>query len=198
MNFESLEVIEGLVRSKTAVDAGMLVLLDLCERTQPSSVWATLRAFDYAEDNRVLEEWIRRLLRTEPPPIDINGFWFGLFNPLLENGETTCGLYLCGSDRFDINDSDGSWACDPEYFPEGRYASSILSSIYRTSYDESKDTGELAEFVLCLGYSCLVVSCWCQGPLKAELMNSVPSRGIVVGFDGGANILISLLTTSSA
>ena len=58
--------------------------------------------------------------------------WFGLRNPVLDDGEPTCGLYLSGSSSFSPDSDSDEWVCDRAYRPHGRYArSSILTELYR-------------------------------------------------------------------
>lgn len=188
------ERIDRLVRAATPIRAGMLDLISLCERVRAAPVWASFRALDFESEQESLAAWVRGLLADEPPPPSINGLWFGLFNPFLDDGQPTCCLYLAGSARFDPAMSDPDWACSPEYFPEGRCsASEVLTTIYRAANAVDGEVGAQAEYALCLGYSCLVVAEWCRGPLREELSGGLAIRGITVGFDSGDGLLIDVL-----
>jgi hypothetical protein len=190
----AFERIEQLVRVPTPVRTGMVDLLDLCARTKPSPIWARFRDLDLESDQKELTSWLRKLLESEPPPTTINGLWFGLFNPYLDDGQPTSCLYLAGSERFDPSMTIPDWACGPAYFPEGRYSSSpVLTKIYRDSNAAPGQVGGQAEYALCLGYSCLVIAEWCRGPLRQELLGSVSFRGVAAGFDSGDVLLIDIL-----
>lgn len=192
----AFERIQELLRVPTTVRSGMLDLLDFCEKEKPAPIWASFRDLDLDSDQKELTNWLCRLLENEPPPVAINGLWFGLFNPYLDDGKPTSCLYLAGSERFDPSMSDPDWACGPEYFPEGRYASSqILTRIYRDSHADPEDVGGQAEFTLCLGYSCLVIAEWCRGPMRQDLLGSASFRGVAAGFDSGDVLLIDILRT---
>jgi hypothetical protein len=191
----AFEMIETLVRNRTPIRKGMATLLDLCNRVQPASVWHPLLHLDYENDARRRTDWLRNLLTEEPPLADINGLWFGLYNPYLRDGLATSCLYLAGSRRFDSHKDPREWACRAEYLPEGRYSSSsILKTIYRTVNAERSGVTGLGEYTLCLGFSCLLVAEWCRGPMRAKLLGSAPLRGVAVGFDSGDAVLIDVLT----
>jgi hypothetical protein len=185
--------IETLVRNRTAVRRGMATLPDFCNTVLPSPVWKTLLRLDYENDVRRLAEWFRNLLTSEPPPAELNGFWFGLFNPIIRRRPTSC-LYLTGSKRFDPQQSLPEWACGPAYFPEGRYShSSVLATIYRAVNEAKEDVGGQGEYTLCLGYSCLAVAEWCRGPMRATLLGDAPLRAVAVGFDSGDALPVDVL-----
>jgi hypothetical protein len=190
----AFERIEQLVRDSAPVRAGMLDLLRLCAKAKPSAIWSRFRDLDFESDQEAMTKWLRQLLKNEPPPAAINGLWFGLFNPYLDDGQPTCCLYLAGSERFDPGMSDPDWACGPEYFPEGRYSSSrVLTTIYREANAAEGEVGGQAEYALCLGYSSLVIAQWCRGPLRQELRGGVALRGVAAGFDSGDVLLIDVL-----
>lgn len=186
--------IEKLVRTWTPLPEGMSELLGLCKTTQPSQVWDELLDLDYESDCRQLTKWLEGLLANEPPPPNINGLWFGLFNPYLDDGKPTSCLYLVGSDHFDASDDNFEWACDPNYSPAGRYSnSSVLTTIYRALSRREGDVASQGEYTLCLGYSCMVVAEWCRGPMREKLFGECALRGVVVGFDSGDGVLIDVL-----
>lgn len=185
--------IENLIRDRVSVPAGMKELIHFCTEFQPSSVWPALMKLDFEQDQRDLSAWLRDLLANEPPGTAITGFWFGLFNPYLEDGQPTSCLYLAGSQRFDPNRQVVDWHCGPEYFPEGRYSKSVvLTAIYR-KVSENDDVSALGEYSLCLGYACLVVANWCRGAMREELLAAAEVRGVAVGFDSGDLVMIDVL-----
>lgn len=186
--------IEQLVRASAPVRAGVFELIALCEEMAPSPIWARFRELDWQSDQQGLTQWLKNLLEDEPPPSTINGFWFGLFNPYLDDGKPTCRLYLAGSERFDPSMGDPDWPCHPAYFPEGRYSpSDVLTVIYRDSEAAGGRVVPIAEYALGLGYSALVIADWCKGSLRQELLGSATSRGVVAGFDDGDFLLIDVL-----
>jgi len=187
----AFELIESLVRDRTPIRKGMAVLLDLCNRVIPSTVWEPLLHLDYENDARQWTKWLTDLLESEPPPAEINGFYFGLFNPIRRDGTATSCLYLGGSTRFDNTD----WSSGLEYCPESRHMfSSILSAIYRAVNAAEEGISAQGEFTLCLGYASLLVASWCHGTTRTALLGESTLRGVAVGFDAGDLMQIDVLT----
>jgi hypothetical protein len=194
LSIQSYRKIERLVRNKTPLVAGMHTLLDFCQKLQPSPRWKKLYQLNYEEDLLNLAFWLETVLLVEPPPKSITGYWFGLFNPILEDGVPTSCLYLAGSKLFDPEMKEPDWACDADYLPEERYLdSAVLTEIYRTVSKGRSGIGELGEYTLCLGYAALAMAACCRSPLRDLLVGKAASRGVVVGFDGGDEILIDVL-----
>jgi hypothetical protein len=172
----------------------MRELTEYCRRKYPAHEWDDLDRLDIDTDYNVLRESLSRTLSSEPPGPEIDGFWFGLFNPVLESGEATCGLYICGSDRFDPADQECEWAVNPVYWPDGRYLeSTVLSQIYSIAASGTDEVASAGEYVLCLGYACLSVARMCKpGELQA-LMRSRRTRAVAVGFDSGDSIIVATI-----
>lgn len=186
--------IDELLESRAPVGAGMTSLLDLCTGAEPDSVWEDLRDLDFEADFADLSSWLEQVFTDEPPGDRINALWFGLFNPILDDDEPTCCLYICGSQRFDPKVRGFEWACNPEYFPEERYADSdALTTMYRTLATKETGVFRRGEYTLCLGYAALCVSQWCHGPMRTTLLGIATMRGVAVGFDAGGGLLIDVL-----
>ena len=184
------KLIQKCVRNRTPLTEGMRLWLDYCEHQYPAKVWAGLRKLDYETDFDGLTLWLADLLQSEPPPRTINGLWFGLYNPILKDGQPTCELYLAGSERFDKPD----WQCSPEYWPEGRYApSDVLTAIYRRCESGKGAVDILGEAFLCQGYVALVLARWCRGPMRSRLLGEAKSRGIGLGHDSGDAYVVEVL-----
>jgi len=181
----------NLARSGSPVGAGMRKLLKICAEIHPSKKWPAFDAINFESDTPRLKEWLLNLLKDEPPPGSINGFWFGMFNPV-RGGEATADLYLAGSDHF--NADDANWACRPAYWPNGRNSNSnVLREIYRLSYGKSGGLQNDAEYPLSLGYSLLVITQLC-GEIAPDIwLSSAPSRAVAVGFDSGDHIWLGTL-----
>jgi hypothetical protein len=60
------------------------------------------------------EDWLNQLFENEKVQSEIIAFNFGLFE-----SKDKIQLYISGSTEWDLNDDD--WACNNDYFPEGRY-----------------------------------------------------------------------------
>src|SRR5215475_5033750 len=179
--------IKRTLESGNDVAAGMTELIGYCEKKNPNVVWKKIRKLNFRGDVERLREWLVEVLSSEPPANEIKAFWFGLFNPVLDDGRVRCCLYVAGSTRFD----EADWACwaDDSYVPDGRYADSkILDEIY--SLTNEKGVGDIGEYVLCLGYACLAVKHLCETIPSELLIGSRDTRAVAVGFDSGDEILI--------
>jgi hypothetical protein len=185
------EIVDTLAANMT-VTAGMRRLVEFCNAQFAAPSWLQIADLDYDVDRAHLERWLRKLLTNEPPPFAIVAYWFGIFNPVYA-GKTVSDLYVAGSDRFDSTDSE--WAVNPSYFPSGRYSHSrIHANIYRITRRLPDEAFMLGEYVLCLGYSALVVRQLTQVLPRRLLLGLRTGRDVVVGFDSGDAIRIGALT----
>jgi hypothetical protein len=181
------EFVKRTVESGSEVADGVMDLIGYCAKKKRNVVWKEIRQLNFNEDVERLREWLVEVLSAEPPANEIKAFWFGLFNPVLNDGRVSCCLYVSGSTRFDEVD----WACwaDDSYVPNGRYADSkVLDAIY--SLTNKQGVGDIEEYVLCLGYACLVVKYLCETVPPELLLGSRDKRTVAVGFDAGDGILI--------
>ncbi|MBL8078385.1 MAG: hypothetical protein JNM55_10525 [Anaerolineales bacterium] len=183
--------VRDVVESTSNVRIGMEQLLDYCKMKSPDPVWATIRNFEFEGEIPKLELWLLNVLSSEPPSNDIKAFWFGLFNPILDN-ETSCGFYICGSTNFASYDRTSDWACwqKDTYLPTQRYADSrILREIY-SLVDNNNNVSNFAEFILALGYTCLAVKYICRSINPNLILGDRKRRDIAVGFDSGDSIIL--------
>lgn len=185
--------VAAVVSSKVGVDDGMALLIDYCAENEPWLGWDVLRKLAFARDQQCLKQWLDQLLTHEPPPHEINAFWFGLFNPVI-NGKATCGLYLAGTETFDRNDEDFEWACDPAWFPNVRYAESQVLDGISQQLNTANSTVSSYEYVLCLGYAGLVVNHLAATLPLSKWLGEKSSRAVAIGFDSGVGILLGSLT----
>lgn len=183
------EVISEELSAGRRLSDSMGRLIDFCESGRPHSDWQRFRELPY-DNLSSLQQWIVRPFLREPPTEMINGLWFGLFNPVI-GGEPVADLYVCGSTHFDAKDETFDWACDPEWWPEFRYArSEILAEIYRIAYQPDGLNND-AEYPLCTLYASLAV---------LKILSPVPEPiaqftglGVGVGYDGGGGRLLGVL-----
>jgi hypothetical protein len=194
---ESRRLIAEVVANPPPVTPGMGKWFDYCEAVAPehAALWARLRRLDFHRDLTALTDgWLAPLLAAEPPPDNINGLWFGLHNPVIE-GQPTCRLYLGGSTAFAPDSDSNEWVCDLSYRPARRYASShILTELYRSvEVLTDGNVSNLGEPFLCHGYTALVVSWWCHGPMQSVLLGGSSVRAIVMGHDSGDFYRVAVL-----
>jgi hypothetical protein len=174
---------------------------DYCEKVAPAhqALWKRLRKLDFDQDADSLTKWLSRLLKKEPPPDNINGLWFGLFNPTSFLGNPSCQMYIGGSAGFDPRSDSNEWVCDLSWTPNGRYSKSrVLRDIYRSVEPITDDeVSYLGEPFLCHGFLALVVSNWCHGPMRSTLLGNAPIRAVVMGHDSGDFHRIAVLREDS-
>ncbi len=200
-----LEQIHGRIVGELArrrpVAESMAALIEWCEAARPHPDWARLRALPYADLSPLLD-WVQRPFREEPPAVPLKGLWFGLFNPCPDGRTPVADIYVCGSERFDPDPHDNSWAVGPDWCPDSRYAnSSALADIYRIAYrqgarvtKQKECLGNDAEYPLCLGYGALAVRKLLGQVEPSLLLGRSDSLGVAVGFDSGDFILLGELT----
>ncbi len=193
---KAAEHTEHVAKSASSISSGMTQLLDYCEAISPSPAWSSIRRLDFEDDSADLRLWLEKVLSSEPPSQEVNAFWFGLFNPVLDNGETSCGLYVSGSTSFDPEDETAEWAVPTgdSYLPEGRYAHSrVLGDAYRLV--NKNGVADIGEYVLCLGYASLAVRTISRSLSPKLLLGRRKSRAIAVGFDSGDFIILDDIST---
>lgn len=192
--------IVGELARRRPVAQSMAALIDHCEAARPHPDWAKLRALPYADLSPLLE-WVQKPFREEPPEVPLKGLWFGLFNPCPDGRTPIADIYVCGSERFDPDPHDQSWAVGPDWWPDARYASSaVLADIYHLAYRQGSRAAEQktclgndAEYPLVLGYSAFAVR-ELLGQVKPPLLlGPARSLGVAVGFDSGDFVLLGEL-----
>lgn len=193
-------IVGELARQRPVAEV-MAALIDQCEAIRPHPDWARLRALPYA-DLSPLVDWVQGPFRQEPSAAPLRGLWFGLFNPCPDGRTPVADIYLCGSERFELDQHDNSWAVGPEWWPAARYASSsVLATIYRIAYRQGARVAEQkgclgndAEYPLCLGYGTFAVRELLARVEPSLILGESGSLGVAVGFDSGDFVLLGELT----
>lgn len=191
---KSYNQVVSVLASDASVAGGMAQLIDFCADQESWRGWSALRRLDFAADERRLRRWLAGVLTKEPPQKSIKAYWFGLFNPIVKD-KATCGMYMAGSKIYDAEDEEFDWACGRDYFPDGRYAESqILDEIYRKVEKAKGSVSGYGEYVLCLGFSGLIIKTL-AGAIDVETwLGNAKSRAIAIGFDSGDGILLGSIT----
>jgi hypothetical protein len=192
-------IVGELTRRRPAAES-MTALIDECEANRPHLDWSRLRTLPYADLSPLLD-WVQVPFREAPPEVALKGLWFGLFNPCPDGRTPVAEIYISGSDRFDPDPLDNSWAAGPDWWPDGRYANSaVLADIYRIAYRQGACATELegclgndAEYPLCLGYGAFAVRELLSRIDPALVLGRSDSLGVAVGFDSGDFVLVGRL-----
>jgi HEAT repeats len=193
-------IVDELTRRRPVAES-MTSLIDQCDAARPHPDWAKLGTLPYA-DLSPLHKWVQVPFREEPPEVPLKGLWFGLFNPCPDGRTPVADIYVCGSERFDPDPHDNSWAVGPDWWPAARCANSaVLADIYRIAYrqgsrvtEQNACLGNDAEYPLVLGYGVFAVR-ELLGQVEALLPGRAESLGVAVGFDSGDFVLLGELTS---
>ena len=198
----SARMIAEVASGPRPIATGMGQWFDYCEEVAPEQglLWKRLRELDFEKDARGLSKWIERLFNNETPPDSINGLWFGLYNPILDDDEPTCQMYVGGAAGFDPGSDSNDCVCQLTWSPEERYPESpILTDLYRSLQGMTEnDVIFLGEAFLCHGYLALIVSNWCHGPMRTILLGNAAIRAVVMGHDSGDFYRMAVLRAGSA
>ena len=190
---EEKKLIQTILGYSTGIRPGMNHLLEYCARIQDCKAWKKISPLNFEKEVPIIQQWLNRTITTHPPADNIEAFWFGVYHPVLNNGETSCDLYISGSPRFEADDLTGGWARlgDESYLPEGCYAKSgILDEMY---FLVRNNNGALqGEYILSLGYASLVIRSALSQIDNKFFYNQYGPRPIAVGLDTGDFIYINL------
>jgi len=197
-----VEQIEAVVGSRCSVQEGMARIVDFCSQAIPHPQWDVFRDpryLDFEYDLPYLSGRFERIFGPEPPPDDVDGLWFGLFNPYYRE-EPTADMHVGGG--MGAFENPDTWANELTWVPQaGRITrSQVLHEIYRIAYYGMEDDGWTpglgndAEYALCLTYASLVVR-WLATTLPTHLLLGGASKRVIqVGFDSGDFLHIGTLT----
>lgn len=195
-------IVAELARRRPVAEA-MASLLDQCESARPHPDWAALRSLPYADLSPLLE-WLRVPFRDEPPAVPLAGLWFGLFNPCPDGRTPVADIYVSGSEQFDPDPHDNSWAVGPDWWPDARYAgSAVLADIYRLAHrqgarvaERKKCLGNDAEYPLVLGYGAFAIRELLGRVEPSLVLGGSAAVGVAVGFDSGDFVLVGEMTAA--
>lgn len=180
------------IASKRSLRESMDRIIGKGAKGHPHDDWEKLAALRY-DNLDDLREWIEKPFREELSKKKLVGLWFGLFNPVYSR-KPVADIYVCGSTRFNPSPHDNSWAVGPEWWPEGRYAHSlVLAKLYKIAYRKDGLAND-AEYPLCLAYGGLAVRDLLRDADPSVFLGKSSSLGVAVGFDSGDFVLVGKLS----
>jgi hypothetical protein len=189
---EEKVLIQTVLGYSTGIRPSMNYFLEYCARVQDSKAWKKIGGLNFEKELPVIQQWLNRTITAHPPADHIQAFWFGINHPVLNDGVTSCDLYISGSPRFNADDRSAGWAqlANDSYLPEGCYAKSgILDEMY---YLVRKFNGApQGENILSLGYASLVVKSALSLIDKKYLIGKYGPRPIAIGLDKGGFIYLN-------
>lgn len=184
------ELIEGVVRSSCSVADGLSRVIAYCAQSSPNPGWQAFLGLPVEEDLVHLRRWLRDLLAGQPPPQDIDGLRFGIFN-IGRGGVYSSDMDLAGT-RCDHGD-DSDWPLGPaSWRPSDAAAGSlVLAEILKLSVSGGVDR---SEYILCLTYGGLAAR-WLATELGSDVVCSGrDERVIAAGFDEGDGLIVGTLS----
>jgi hypothetical protein len=192
VSFDYAKAFEAIEENKNSLDVSQFMreVISTCKSIEPDQMWDEFLKLEYTSEVSALSGHVVSVLKTEPANLNEQGFWFGINNPVLENGETSAGIYFSVASTYDPDDEDASWACNAEFYPEhGSFNSVIMQQVYHLAYSKSK-LGNKAEYTLCMAYGLKLAQAAMQ-----KYKESNPNRkvGFAVGFDSGDFINVGWL-----
>jgi len=116
------ELVSYVTEKQPSIQAAMDHAVDVLASQINPKTTKLLRTYNYDKIETQLLAHLTIVLRKEPPPKTTIAFYLGLFDQSagLLNKYEHQSMYICGSERFAIDD-EGEWACGPTWFPNYRY-----------------------------------------------------------------------------
>ncbi len=190
---------ELLDREFLSTEDAIIEIINLCKIEDGHKDWEQFLNIDYEKDKGRMELWLKSVLKNEPIKKEVNGLWFGLFNPVIVHPSgkevPSCDLYISGNANFEKESSE--WAVSPTYFPVKRYAESkILDTIYQKAYHRKDGLRVKAEYALCLAYSSFLIKELIFYVPRLHLLKHKEEIGLMVGFDSGDFIFIGMISNA--
>lgn len=190
---EAHNFIVKIINSSLNVADGMNKLLDYCRNYCKDYVWDIIQNIDFESDRADLARWLQYNLESEPPSEEVEAFWIGLFNGIYDNDEV-CMIYLSGVACIDNKEEIEEWDFENIYLPEDRYfhlkVLHEISNILKTTSGKTLETGE---YILYLGYTCLMIRDILKTIDRKLLLAERNSRQIIVGFDSGDYVVLKAI-----
>lgn len=165
----------------------MGVIIDECAAQNPHPDWDRFRKINFQRDTSKIAGWLPAAFPGAQPKHSRQGLWFGLFNPLDDNEDSTADIYVGVAPEFDSTTME--WACDIEKpNPRNYLGSGVLDEIYKIAYESEDGLENDAEYPLVLGYGgVLARSVLTKFPFPIALRGV---RGSAVGFDSGDFLIL--------
>lgn len=190
-----MEFARTQIRDSSDARAALQAIVDRCAGEAPDPCWDTIGRIDFDAAWRAEEGWFEELLASEPPAREINGLWFGIFNPVYDEGPVS-DFYAAGSSHFG---ADPEWMCQLDWWPEARYAhSEAQAEIYQQGSAGSADAAYLADYVMTFAHASLAIQRLLLQPREAltQLARTHGQVAVAVGHDSGDAVLLGTLRTN--
>ena len=115
------DLIQRIISEQQPLEIAMRDAIEVVKPGLSDESYIQLQEIDFGTVLVQSEEWIRYVLETEPPPMRVFAFWFGMFDTSDGSGDDEWQqMYISGADRFEVDD-EGEWACGCYWEPNSRY-----------------------------------------------------------------------------
>lgn len=170
-------IVRALKGHEEDVSEFMSDVLRACRGQLRRKAWSQFEALPYEEDLERCGSLILNVVAKEPPEIQIEGFWFGIGNPIRE-GEPVSDLYFMGHDSYEPTDD---WAGEMKYEPRDSWAhSEVLASIHKLA--EESGLFNNADYPMELAYASFLARACVRRYREATGSDPV---GLSAGFQDG-------------
>lgn len=184
-----MQAVAALVKTGAGVQGVVPYAIAICREVQPEAEWDRYAHLDWQGDIGRARDWFGSLLRDDPPGPTITGFWFGIFNPLVD-GLPASDYYIVGSAHYPSDD----WITDQDWEPVGRYAHSpAQAAMYQLAERDGPDVLAVVDYVLTFAHAAATVNdLMAQTELHLVLGKSL-RKGFAVGHDSGDALFLGEL-----
>lgn len=184
-----MQAVAASVKTGAGVQEIVPRAIALCREIEPEAEWDRFVNLDWERDSRHAHDWLRSLLRDDPPDAAITGFWFGLFNPLVD-GQAASDFYIAGSAHY----PSGDWTRDQDWQPAQRYARSpAQAEMYRLAENGGSAVVAVVDYVLTFAHAAATVNDLIARTEPRLLLGSARRRGFAVGHDSGDALFLGEL-----
>ena len=181
------------LRSENSIRDDMNSITHAAAKMVPHPIWKEVQEIDWESGLRQFELWLPRPFEFDPPASPLKALWIGLFNP---GGQSSSGYvvdcYIAGTEQF--VEAGVDWACNPAWFPEGRYCeSTALAPLHdmcrATSADGYVDVEQpIAEAFVAFAWRRAI-----ESAKPATFLGQCLKLGLGFGWDAGDKLILGNL-----
>ena len=190
--FEAVDELLGVIAVPSPVEVVMSAAIDECSRRRPDGPWREVRQLQFVDDVSRSMTWWTALLDSEPPPTEVNGLWFGIFNPT----DDASDFYVSGSSAWPERD----WPCETSWWPAGRYAKSpVMAGLRRlTMATGDEQIAFFGEYFLTLAFAGATITAIVDATPPSAVLGLADHRAIAFGHDSGDFFDVGRIDSSGA
>lgn len=183
----------GLVRSGQPFTAVFDRVVALGAEALPSPAWDDIAAIDVKADVDRTCAWLVRQIDERPPPDEMSGVWFGLY----ERRGSVPGRFeavtaVTGAPGF----PDPHWLDGRNWEPPGYAPAGGLSALLPFAFAGGPELRDLVASAVVLAYGLGFTAAVVDGVDQAKLLGGRAELAVATGFADGEVALVGILTPS--